>query len=130
MTTLDERERGNSGPAVPLRFLGPVDGGLPDEPPSHVVGTGQILRLLTRQLFAYPATTDPSDRPVPDAAVALPTVGNGGVSADGRTWRVRVRRGVRWDAAAARELTAGDVVRGSNAPHTRWPGRSGPTSEP
>ncbi|NIL59008.1 hypothetical protein [Salinispora arenicola] len=112
MTTLDERERGNSGPAVPLRFLGPVDGGLPDEPPSHVVGTGQILRLLTRQLFAYPATTDPSDRPVPDAAVALPTVGNGGVSADGRTWRVRVRRGVRWDAAAARELTAGDVVRG------------------
>ncbi|MGW4500094.1 ABC transporter substrate-binding protein [Micromonospora sp. NPDC004336] len=114
MTGVREHEAVTDTPtgAQTLRFVGPVDGGLPDEPAPEHVGTGQILRLLTRQLFAIPTTTDPSARPVADAAVELPTVGNGGISADGRTWRVRLRGGIRWDAQAARELTAADVVRG------------------
>ncbi|MGK5675772.1 ABC transporter substrate-binding protein [Micromonospora sp. URMC 106] len=114
MTGVREHEPATDTPteADTLRFLGPVDGGLPDEPSAEHIGTGQVLRLLTRQLFAIPATTDPAVRPVPDAALEVPTVDNGGISADGRTWRVRLRGGIRWDAQAARELTAGDVVRG------------------
>ncbi|WP_204038273.1 ABC transporter substrate-binding protein [Micromonospora qiuiae] len=94
-----------------LRFLRPV-GGMPDEGESGRIGTGQLLRLITRQLFACPVTDDPDARPVPDIARELPTVDNGGISADGRTWRIRVRPGVRWDAQCAREVGAGDAVRG------------------
>ncbi|MEV5769357.1 ABC transporter substrate-binding protein [Micromonospora sp. NPDC052213] len=114
MTGVREQERVTDTPTGTdtLRFLGPVDGGLPDEAAPGCIGTGQILRLLTRQLFAYPTGTDPAVRPVADAAVELPTVDNGGISADGCTWRIRLRDGIHWDAQAARELTAGDVVRG------------------
>jgi peptide/nickel transport system substrate-binding protein len=49
---------------------------------------------------------------VPDMAVELPTRANGGVSADGRTYTIKVRRGVRWNTRTPREVTAGDFVRG------------------
>ncbi|MEV6814963.1 ABC transporter substrate-binding protein [Micromonospora sp. NPDC051296] len=114
MIGVREQQRAEDPPTGtgPLRFLGPVVGGLPDEPEPGTIGTGQVLRLITRQLFAYPVTTDPAARPVPDAALELPTVDNGGISPDGRTWRIRLRRGVHWDAQRARELAGGDVVRG------------------
>jgi peptide/nickel transport system substrate-binding protein len=95
--------------ATSLSFLGP------DEPDHHApdcsrtLRSGQLLRLLTRQLFAYRAG---SVAPAPDLATEVPTVTNGGLSPDGRTYRLRLRRGVFWDAQGARELTAGDVVRG------------------
>lgn len=73
------------------------------------IGSGQLLRLLTRQLFGY--RTGAVD-PAPDVALEIPTVENGGLSEDGRTYRLRLRRGVFWDAQGARELTAGDIVRG------------------
>ncbi|MFI7552715.1 ABC transporter substrate-binding protein [Micromonospora sediminimaris] len=94
-----------------LRFLRPADG-LPDEGEPGRIGTGQVLRLITRQLFAVPVTDDPVGRPVPDVAREVPTVENAGISADGRTWRVRVRSGVYWDAQRAREVGATDAVRG------------------
>ncbi|MGH3390999.1 MAG: ABC transporter substrate-binding protein [Actinomadura sp.] len=49
---------------------------------------------------------------VPDMAVELPTRGNGGVSADGRTYTIKVRAGVAWNSRPPREVTAGDFVRG------------------
>ncbi|MGC5053313.1 ABC transporter substrate-binding protein [Micromonospora sp. DT48] len=92
-----------------LRFLRPV-AGAPDEGEPGRIGTGQVLRLITRQLFACAATD--AARPVPDVARELPTVDNGGISEDGRTWRIRLRPGVRWDAQRAREVGVSDAVRG------------------
>ncbi|MGW5673323.1 ABC transporter substrate-binding protein [Micromonospora sp. NPDC003776] len=92
-----------------LHFTGPAPAGRLDRPGD--LGTGQVLRLLTRQLFAYPAARGPVG-PIADAAVELPTVTNGDVRDGGRTVRIRLRSGIFWDAQAAREITAGDFVRG------------------
>lgn len=92
--------------------LGPVTA---DEPGrSWLIGPGQALRLMSRQLFAYQAADAGAGslRPVPDLAIQLPTVDNGDVGEDGRTYRVRLRDGVRWDAQAARDVVAADLVRG------------------
>jgi peptide/nickel transport system substrate-binding protein len=96
-----------------LRFLGPVDGRDPAGP--YAIRTGQVLRLLTRQLFAYPvapAAGAAGHRPVPDVAAEMPTAANGGIGDGGRTYRIRLRAGVRWSAQLVRGVVAGDFVRG------------------
>jgi peptide/nickel transport system substrate-binding protein len=69
------------------------------------------LRPWSRQLFTYPAVTGQTTKAVPDIATALPTDGNG-VSADGKTYTIKLRQGVKWDTSPARQVTAQDVVRG------------------
>ncbi|MEI6667759.1 MAG: ABC transporter substrate-binding protein [Acidobacteriota bacterium] len=75
--------------------------------------TEGLLRTFTRQLVAYPTSNDFNirTRPAPDLALELPTLANGGISADGRTYTFHLRRGVRWDSRPPREVTAHDVVR-------------------
>lgn len=71
------------------------------------------LRLWSRQLFTYPA--DPGGKntaPVADLATDIPTAANGGVSADGKTYTIKIRPGAKWDTAPARQVTAADMVRG------------------
>lgn len=71
------------------------------------------LRLWSRQLFTYPA--DPNGKntaPVPDIAPEIPTTANGGISADGKTYTIKIRPGVKWGTTPARQVTAADVVRG------------------
>jgi peptide/nickel transport system substrate-binding protein len=51
------------------------------------------LRMWTRQLFAYPAQTGKTTTPVPDLATEIPTAKNGGISADGKTYTVKIRPG-------------------------------------
>ena len=85
--------------------------------PTGAVGpaTGQLLRVLTRQLFGYPATgTHDRGRraPVADLAEELPTLSNGGFSSDGSTCTVSLRAGVYWDTVPPRPVVAGDVIRG------------------
>jgi peptide/nickel transport system substrate-binding protein len=46
--------------------------------------------------------------PIPQLATELPTTENGGISADGKTWTVHLRPGVRWQDGEP--LTAGDVA--------------------
>jgi len=72
------------------------------------------MQTLARQLFAYPPSPDDAikTRPAPDLAREVPTLENGGISADGLTYTIRLRRGVHWNSAPPREVTAGDVVRG------------------
>jgi peptide/nickel transport system substrate-binding protein len=116
-----------SGGAVPaqpepryggtLRLLGPGGPDHLDTASAYYATSGQILRALRRQLFAYPAARDLSDAraaftPVPDVAEEVPTVANGGLSADRLVYTIRVRRGVRWNAEPPREVTAQDYVRG------------------
>lgn len=100
-----------------LRFLGPAD---PDplNPASHcTIRSGQVLRLITRSLFGYRASSEcagPEEAftPMPDLAAELPTEANGGISADGRHYRIRLRSNVDWDTPLRRKVTAHDVVRG------------------
>lgn len=69
-----------------------------------------VIRLYARQLFTHPPGSGLA--PVPDVATHRPDEVNGGISADGRTYTIRLRRGVCWDTDPVREVTAADFVRG------------------
>jgi peptide/nickel transport system substrate-binding protein len=70
------------------------------------------LRMWTRQLFTNPAITGKTTTVVPDLATVLPTTGNGGISADAKTYTIKLRQGAKWDTTPARQITAADAVRG------------------
>jgi peptide/nickel transport system substrate-binding protein len=70
------------------------------------------LREWSRQLFTYPATPGKTTTAVPDLATQTPTTSNGGLSADGKTYTITIRKGAKWDTSPARQVTAADVVRG------------------
>ena len=93
-----------------LRYLGP--GGMDHVDPAcaYYTFSHQVLRLFTRQLFGYRTTLDEDALiPVPDLAAEVPTVVGGGLSADGRRYRIRLRPGVLWDTEPPRPVTAADV---------------------
>lgn len=124
MTIADTRstvpERGATGEpryGGTLRLLGPGGVDHLDTASAYYATSGQVLRALTRQLFAYRASADLSDperafTPVSDLATEVPTPANGGISADGRTYTIRLRPDARWDTDPPRVVTAHDVVRG------------------
>ena len=96
-----------------LRYYGP--GGMDHVDPAcaYYAFSHQITRLFTRQLFSYRTTLDESALvPVPDVAAEVPTVAGGGISPDGRRYRIRLRPGVLWDTDPPRPVTAADFVRG------------------
>ena len=99
-----------------LRLYGPGSMDHVDPASSYYMLSGQIIRLFTRQLFTYLPVPRLHDwhqvTPVPDVATEIPTVANGGLSADQLTYTVHLRPGVRWDTTPPRELTAADFVRG------------------
>jgi peptide/nickel transport system substrate-binding protein len=100
-----------------LRLLGPGGPDHLDTACAYYATSGQVLRALVRQLFAYPASRNLSDvdsafKPMPDIAVEVPTVENGGLSADRRVYTIRLRDGIFWDSKPPREVTAQDFVRG------------------
>ena len=96
-----------------LRYFGPGGMDHVDPAAAYYAFSHQMIRLFTRQLFSYPTTLDESAlRPVPDLAVEIPTVQNGGLTADGRRCTIRMRSGTYWDTAPPREVTAHDVIRG------------------
>jgi peptide/nickel transport system substrate-binding protein len=70
------------------------------------------LRLWSRQLFTYPAQPGSTTTAVPDLATEMPTVSNGGISKDGKTYTIKIRQGAKWDTQPARQITAADLVRG------------------
>ncbi|TCC57498.1 ABC transporter substrate-binding protein [Kribbella pittospori] len=71
------------------------------------------LRMWSRQLFTYPAEPGGKNTsPVADLATDIPTTANGGLSADGKTYTIKIRPGAKWGTSPARQVTAADVVRG------------------
>lgn len=70
------------------------------------------LRMWSRQLFSYPAVADQTTSVVPDAASAIPTTDNGGISADGLTYTIHLRPGLKWNSSPERPVAAADFVRG------------------
>jgi ABC-type transport system substrate-binding protein len=97
-----------------LKLVGSSDVDHLDTASAYYVASYTLERAFTRQLFSYPATTDitKANSPVADVATEVPTRANGGISADGKTWTIHLRSGVRWNTSPAREVTAQDFVLG------------------
>ena len=95
-----------------LHMLGVGDVDYMDPNISYYSGGYLALRLWSRQLVTYPAVPDKVTTDVPDLATALPTVANGGISADGLTWKLTIRSGAMWNTTPPRQVTAADEVRG------------------
>src|SRR4030095_5251398 len=91
-----------------LKLVGSSDVDHLHTAPPHYIAPYTLERAFTRQLFSYPASTDiaKANTPVADVATEVPTQANGGISADGRTWTIHLRSGVRWNTTPAREVTA------------------------
>ena len=70
------------------------------------------LRMWTRQLFTYPAAERQDDhrRARPRHRRSRPRAT--AISADGKTYTITLRQGVKWNTTPARDVTAADVVRG------------------
>jgi peptide/nickel transport system substrate-binding protein len=68
----------------------------------------EAARLYSRQLYTYPGVVGQATDAVPDIATSLPTV-----SADGKTFTITIKQGVMWNTSPARQVSAADVVRGT-----------------
>lgn len=95
-----------------LNLLGSGDVDYMDPNISYYSLGYMALRLWSRQLFTYPAQDGQTTKPVPDLAMEIPTASNGGISADGKTYTIKIRQGAQWDTSPARQVTAADLVRG------------------
>jgi peptide/nickel transport system substrate-binding protein len=109
--------------AVPL--LGRTSARAQSKPPSKP--TGQVIAGISQEptvfnphllhievdegvymnLFSPLWSVDPQGHFVPELAAEVPTSANGGISADGLNWRIKLRSGVVWHDGAA--FTAADV---------------------
>ena len=80
---------------------------------AYVSSASFLIRTFARQLVAYQAADDYHDSATlkPDIALEIPTMENGGLSADGRTYVFHLKPGVRWNSSPPRAVVAGDFVR-------------------
>ncbi len=67
----------------------------------------QVLRLIVRQLYSWPAIPGQTTTPAPDLATGMPVVSDNGLKQT-----VTIRSGVMWNSKPPRPVTADDVVRG------------------
>jgi peptide/nickel transport system substrate-binding protein len=105
----------SEGPAVSggtLNMLGTGDIDYMDPNIAYYSGTYTALRMWSRQLFTNPAIVGKETTAAPDLATELPTVANGGISADGLTYNFKIRAGAKWNTTPARQVSAADTVRG------------------
>jgi peptide/nickel transport system substrate-binding protein len=105
----------NSGTPVvggTLHMLGVGDVDYMDPNISYYSAGYEALRLWSRQLVTYPAIPGKTTTDVPDLATQIPTVANGGISADGLTYKFTITKGDMWNTTPARQVTAADEVRG------------------
>jgi ABC-type transport system substrate-binding protein len=96
-----------------LRLLGTSDIFNLDTISGYYTVTNILERSFTRQLLSYrnaPSFLDQIQL-VPDIATAVPTRGNGGISADGKTYTLHLKSGVTWETSPPRQVTAQDFVR-------------------
>ncbi len=105
-------ERGVAGGT--LRVAGSSDVDHLDTASMYTTWGGLLARQFARTLFGYRASGDFEQAVTvrPDVAVEMPTVRNGGLSRDGRTYTIRLRAGVLWNTGPPREVNAADFVRG------------------
>jgi peptide/nickel transport system substrate-binding protein len=91
-----------------------------DTVPAYYTPDYELERVYTRQLVSYPTvpaastssaawTTDTT--PVADAATAVPTTANGGISDNGTVYTFHIKQGVDWNTTPARQVTSQDFLR-------------------
>ncbi|SEG83080.1 peptide/nickel transport system substrate-binding protein [Thermomonospora echinospora] len=110
-----EDERSGLGrPGGTLRIVGGADVEHLDPASASDVHAHGLNRVFARTLFATRSSNNFEETlPVQaDLAEQIPSRENGGISKDGRTYTVRLRKDVRWNTSPARAVVAGDVVRG------------------
>jgi peptide/nickel transport system substrate-binding protein len=97
-----------------LKIVGAGDVDHLDPAGAYTTVASALMRAWTRQLFSFKASNDQAEGSTlqADVATEIPTQENGGVSADGKTVTVKLRSGVNWSTTPAREVVAGDFVRG------------------
>lgn len=96
-----------------LRVAGPEEIGNLDPATAYGPADLHMQRAINRGLFGYPATADPKAAITvsPDIATEVPTTENGGISADGKTYTIHLRSGVKWHGPGGdRPVVPGDVV--------------------
>jgi peptide/nickel transport system substrate-binding protein len=95
---------------APTTIPGVIRLGEQEEPDSlnlmfgHTAATDEISALLFSSLLRY----DANGNAFPDLALAVPTAANGGISPDGKTITLHLRKNVRWSDGAP--LTAADWI--------------------
>ena len=99
-------------PGGTLNMLGTGDVDYMDPNISYYSIGYQGLRMWSRQLFSYPAVDGSTTQSVPDLAAEVPSTSNGGLSADGLTYTIKLVQGAQWNTSPPRQVTAQDVVRG------------------
>ena len=72
--------------------------GEPDEPDNlnPLFGESSATDLADGLLFSYVLRYDAKGNYIPDLATVVPTIKNGGISANGKRITIHLRRGVRW----------------------------------
>jgi ABC-type transport system substrate-binding protein len=97
-----------------LKIVGAGDVDHLDPASGYTTVATSLERAWVRSLFGYKASNNQaeSSQVVPDIAAEMPTTANGGISADGKTYTIKMRTGVQWNTQPPREVVAGDVIRG------------------
>jgi peptide/nickel transport system substrate-binding protein len=67
----------------------------------------EVLRLIVRQLYGWPAVPGQTTTPAPDMATGMPVVSDNGLKQT-----VTLRSGLMWNSNPPRPVTVQDVVRG------------------
>jgi len=95
--------------APPARPRGQVIAGLSQEPTNFhpLMPSTEVDQGVWWNLFSTLWYVDPAGRLMPDLAREVPTVQNGGISADGMTWKIRLRKDAKWHDG--QPFTAEDV---------------------
>jgi peptide/nickel transport system substrate-binding protein len=103
-----------------LRVVSNAGPGTLDPVPTYNYAGYELERGYTRQLVTYP-TTSPATAAgpawaratslVPDAATAVPSAANGGVTDHGLVYTYHIRPGVDWNSSPPRQVTAADFIR-------------------
>lgn len=95
--------------AAPARPRGQVVAGISQEPTvfNPLMPGSEVDQGVWWQIFSPLWYIDPMGRLVPDLAREVPSVANGGLSADGLTWKIRLRSDAKWHDGTP--FTAEDV---------------------
>lgn len=79
-------------------------------------GARQLARLISRQLLTHRGGANwrgwQAVEPVPDLAVAVPSIYTGSLGASHRSHVVQLRAEARWGGSQPRQVTSSDVMRG------------------
>ncbi|SFB78783.1 peptide/nickel transport system substrate-binding protein [Bosea sp. CRIB-10] len=96
-------------PRPPQQPKGQVVAGLSQEPTvfNPLMPGSEVDQGVWWQLFSPLWFVDPDGKLVPDLATEVPSIANGGLSADGLSWKVKLRRDAKWHDGTP--FTAEDV---------------------